>query len=75
MDAYFAVTGHWIEERTPGDWTVEQALLGFTQMNTAHNGARLGQALYRLCNRVCIVPKVGTNCVCVISLLTSNSIL
>jgi len=58
-DAYFAVTGHWIEERTPGEWTVEQALLGFTQMNTAHNGARLGQALYKLCNRVRIIPKVG----------------
>ena len=40
-DAYFAVTGHWIEERAPGEWTIEQALLGFVQMNMAHNGARV----------------------------------
>ena len=57
-NAYFAVTSHWIEEATPGEWTVEQALLGFVQMNTAHNGARLGQALYKVCNRVQIVSKV-----------------
>ncbi|KAI9448717.1 hypothetical protein BJY52DRAFT_1193243 [Lactarius psammicola] len=38
-DVYFAVTGHWIEERVPGEWTIKHALLGFTQMNTAHNGA------------------------------------
>ena len=37
-DGYFAVTGHWIEERSPGKWTLEHALLGFMQMNTAHNG-------------------------------------
>ncbi|KAH9013685.1 hypothetical protein EDB84DRAFT_1444172 [Lactarius hengduanensis] len=48
-DAYFAVTGHWIEERAPGKWTVEQALLGFVQMNQAHNGKRLGRALYKVC--------------------------
>jgi hypothetical protein len=60
-DAYFAVTGHWIEERIPGEWTIEQALLGFTQMNTAHNGARLGQELYKVCDRLRIVPKVSTN--------------
>ena len=59
-DAYFAVTGHWIEERTATVWTMEQALLGFVQMNTAHNGARLGQALYKVCNRLHIVPKVST---------------
>ncbi|KAF8800065.1 hypothetical protein BYT27DRAFT_7029686, partial [Phlegmacium glaucopus] len=40
-DGYFVVTGHWIEELTPGDWRIEHALLGFTQMNTAHNGTRL----------------------------------
>jgi hypothetical protein len=28
-------------------------------MNTAHNGACLGQALYKVCNRLQIVPKVG----------------
>jgi hypothetical protein len=60
-DAYFAVTGHWIEERAPREWTVEQALLGFVQMNTAHNGVHLGQALYKVCNCLQIVPKVGTD--------------
>ena len=58
-DAYFAVTGHWIEEKTPGDWNTETALLGFTQMNTSHNGTRLGQALYKICNRLDIVGKVS----------------
>ena len=60
-DAYFAVTCHWIEESAPGEWTIGQVLLGFIQMNTAHNGARLGQALYKVCNRVQIVSKVSTN--------------
>jgi hypothetical protein len=60
-DAYFAVTGHWIEERTIGIWTKEHALLGFTQMNTAHDGVRLGQALYKITARLGIVNKVS-NC-------------
>ena len=47
-DAYFAVTGHWIGEQVPGEWTIEQALLGFVQMNMAHNGMQLGQALYKV---------------------------
>jgi hypothetical protein len=57
-DAYFAVTGHWVEERVKDKWTLEHALLGFTQMNTAHNGVRLGQALFKICNRLGIVHKV-----------------
>jgi hypothetical protein len=68
-DAYFAVTGHWIEERAPGEWALEQALFGFVQMNTAHNGVRLGQALYKVCNRLHIVPKVRTNSLQVIQLI------
>lgn len=58
-DGYFAVTGHWIEESAVGDWTEEHALLGFTQLNTAHNGTRLGQALYKVCNRLDIIQKVS----------------
>ena len=58
MDGYFAVTGHWIEESTLGQWTEEHALLGFTQLNTTHNGMRLGQALYKVCNCLDIIPKV-----------------
>ena len=37
-DAYFTVTDHWIEEETPREWVEQEALFGFTQMNTAHNG-------------------------------------
>jgi hypothetical protein len=58
-DGYFAVTGHWIEELSPGKWTLEHALFGFTRMNTAHNGRRLGQALYKIVNRLGIVRKVS----------------
>ena len=57
-DSYFAVTGHWTEEQTPGKWKLQHALLGFTQMNTAHNGVRLGQALFKICSRLRIVHKV-----------------
>ena len=60
-DANFAVMGHWIEECAPAVWTMEQALLRFIQMNTAHNGACLGQALFKVCNHLQIVPKVSTN--------------
>ncbi|KAH9006048.1 hypothetical protein EDB84DRAFT_1447613, partial [Lactarius hengduanensis] len=35
--------GHWIEEQAPREWAIEQALLGFVQMNTSHIGMRLGQ--------------------------------
>ncbi len=58
-DGYFAVTGHWIEEHAVGEWTQEHTLLGFTQMNMAHNGTWLGQALYKVCNRLEVVHKVS----------------
>jgi hypothetical protein len=58
-DAYFAITGHWIQECTHGEWTVEHALLGFAQMNASHTGAQLGQALYKTCEHLQIVSKVG----------------
>ena len=34
-------------------------LFGFTSMNTAHNGKRLGQALFKTCERLGIVEKVN----------------
>ena len=71
-DAYFAVTSHWIEERAPGEWTIEQALFGFVQMNMAHNSARLGQALYKVCNRLHIMPKVSTDSLCVVLLISGS---
>jgi hypothetical protein len=58
-DGYFAVTGHWIEESTPSQWELKSALLGFTRLNNAHNGKRLGQALYKIVRRVGIGHKVS----------------
>ena len=59
-EGYFAVTGHWIEESTPSHWELKSALLGFTQVNNAHNGKRLGQALFKIVERVGIEHKVST---------------
>lgn len=42
-DGYYAVTGHWMEESSPGVWALREALLGFTRRNNAHHGVRLGQ--------------------------------
>jgi hypothetical protein len=56
-DGYFAVTGSWIEEEN-GKWQIKPALLGFTQLNNAHNGKRLGQALFKIVSRVGIAHKV-----------------
>ena len=57
-DAYFAVTGHWIEEAIKNKWVLQSALFGFTHMNTAHNSKRLGQALFKICLRLSIIEKV-----------------
>jgi hypothetical protein len=58
-DRYFAVTGHWIEEPRPGIWELRSAVLGFTQLNHAHNGQRLGGgALFKIVNRLGIAHKV-----------------
>jgi hypothetical protein len=57
-DGYFVVTGHWIEERTPTQWEIRSGLLGFTQLNNAHNGKRLGQALFKIIKWVGIEDKV-----------------
>ena len=59
-EGYFAVTGHWIEESMPSHWELKSALLGFTQVNNAHNGKRLGQALFKFVERVGIEHKVST---------------
>lgn len=58
VDGYFAITGSWIKE-VNGQWDLRTALLGFTQLNNAHNGARLGQALFKIVSRVGIAHKVG----------------
>ena len=74
-DVYFAVTVHWIQENVARLWTVEHALIGFTKMNTAHNGTRLGQALYKACDCLKIISKVSSSNVYVLSLLTSYLII
>ena len=58
-NAYFAVTGHWIEEVSPGIHEVQGALFGFTQMNAAYNGACLGRALYKIAKRLGIMHKIS----------------
>ncbi|PPQ81719.1 hypothetical protein CVT26_007781 [Gymnopilus dilepis] len=58
-DGFFAVTGHWIKEVSPTEWVEREALFGFTPMNTSHSGTHLGQALYKICNRLAIVHKIG----------------
>jgi hypothetical protein len=57
-DGYFTVTAHWIEEPTPSKWELKSALIGFTLINNAHNGERLGQALFKVIKRVAIMDKV-----------------
>jgi hypothetical protein len=47
-DGYFAVTAHWIDELTPTTWELKSALIGFTRLNNAHSGERLGQALFKV---------------------------
>ncbi|KAK7017665.1 ribonuclease H-like domain-containing protein [Favolaschia claudopus] len=58
-DGYFVVTGHWIEEVAPGRWQLQEAILGFTRLNNAHHGVRLGQALFKVVQRLGIVKRIG----------------
>ena len=71
-DSYFAVTGHWIEEAEPNKWVLQSTLFGFTHMNTAHNGKRLGQALFKICKRLGIVARVCTIDCYYVGLLLKN---
>ena len=57
-DGYFAVSGHWVEEPSPGVWKLEGALLGFAKLNNSHNGQRLGQTLFKIVDRLDISHKV-----------------
>lgn len=61
-DAYFAVTSHWVEEVSPGEWVLQGQLLGFSEMNTLHDGVRLGHALYKIVRRYGIAHKVSIDC-------------
>jgi hypothetical protein len=44
---------------SPGNWEQQSALFGFVRMNSAHNGHRLGTALYKACDRLGIAHKIG----------------
>ena len=57
-DGYFAVMGHWVEEMSQGSWNIKSTLLGFTWMNNSHNGKCLGQALFKIVDRLGISNKV-----------------
>lgn len=57
-DGYFFCSGHWIEEVSPGVWESREAVIGFTSLNNAHNGVRLGPALYQIVARVGIQKQV-----------------
>ena len=59
VDAYFAVTSSWTEAVGAGTWEIQMALLGFTWLNNAHNGKRLGQALFKIMDWVGITHKVS----------------
>jgi len=58
QDTYFAVTGHWTETMPSGDWEGVSALFGFTQLNSSHNGVRLGRALFKIVKQLGIDHKV-----------------
>ena len=57
-DAYLAVTGHWVVKHSPTDWEHKSAVIGFTQMNTAHDGVRLGRALFQIVRYLGFTHKV-----------------
>jgi hypothetical protein len=47
-----------MEESASTKWELKSALLGFTRVSNAHNGERLGQALFKVFKRVGIEHKV-----------------
>jgi hypothetical protein len=48
-----------MEEIVPGVWAIKTALLSFVQMNSAHHGECLDQALFKVVNHLKIVSKIG----------------
>jgi hypothetical protein len=56
-----------------GDWEEHSALFGFTQLNSSHDGVRLGRALFKIVKRLAIGDKVcfrSLFCPCSISMAT-----
>ena len=60
-DGYFVVMAHWIENLTPCKWELKSALIGFMQLNNAHNGEWLGQAPFKIVKHVRIEHKVSVS--------------
>lgn len=52
------MTAHWIERTAPGVWTLKADLLAYTHLRYSHTGERLGQALFKILERVGIERKV-----------------
>jgi hypothetical protein len=52
--------GSWIEE-VNARWELRTALLGFTQLNNAHNGMQLGQSLFKIVDRLGIAHRVSND--------------
>jgi len=71
-DGYFAVTAHWVQEPMLGKWELKSALIGFTRLNNAHNGERLGQALFKIVKRLGIEHKVSALSLSVFTLSISH---
>ena len=53
------VTAHWVEEDESGVWDLKNAIIGFTRLNYSHHGRRLGQALFKINERLQITARVG----------------
>lgn len=58
-DAYFAATGHWIEEVALQKWELYCALIRFTLMNTSHSGCWLACVFYQIVKWLGIIHKVA----------------
>src|SRR5260370_7406405 len=55
-----------------GKWELKSALIGFTQLNNAHNGEWLGQALFKIVKRLGIEHKVSALSLSVFTLSISH---
>src|SRR5260221_10820101 len=71
-DGYFAVMVYWVQEPMLGKWELKSALIGFTQLNNAHNGEQLGQALFKIVKRLGIEHKVSALSLLVFTLSISH---
>lgn len=57
--SYFAITGHYIEEKGPKMWVMRTSLLGLPHFVSVHTGKRLGQMLFKVVDRAGAAKKVS----------------